>query len=119
MRRDVLEIVSAFHRQYVAKCRFRIQVLEFCEKHKKDSCYDETATKTLEMETWDFDFILRHANKLYGIIMAANYLEVGALLYDICSLFIVKLLIDGSVLQGFGVQIHRQQHTRQDTETNP
>lgn len=55
-------------------------MLEFCDKHKNEEYVEEAHQKTLHIDGWGEGFIRKHVEKLYRIVMAADYLEVGLLL---------------------------------------
>ncbi|KLO03999.1 SCF ubiquitin ligase [Schizopora paradoxa] len=66
-------------------------VIEFCDQYKgnKDVLLRAASpVVTLEMDDWGVSFMKRHINDLFGVILAADYLEVMALL-DLCCKFIV------------------------------
>lgn len=66
------------------------QVLEYCEHHRGEpvptaeetSNQDETRRRTTDIGEWDQKFITVDQEMLFEIILAANYLDIKALLYD-------------------------------------
>jgi hypothetical protein len=63
-----------------------IQVLEYCEHHRgeplptNDDTQDETRKRTTDISEWDQKFIAVDQEMLFEIILAANYLDIKALL---------------------------------------
>ncbi|KAK5664149.1 hypothetical protein OQA88_364 [Cercophora sp. LCS_1] len=61
------------------------KVLEWCEKHRGDSAQsaeeeNDTRKKTTEIDEWDQKFMQVDQEMLFEIILAANYLDIKALL---------------------------------------
>lgn len=61
------------------------QVLDWCDHHKKDpepipEDADDTRKKTTEISEWDRKFMEVDQEMLFEIILAANYLDIKALL---------------------------------------
>ncbi|KLO18625.1 E3 ubiquitin ligase complex SCF subunit sconC [Schizopora paradoxa] len=61
------------------------KVLEWCEHHRKDpepapESSDDNRKRTLEIGDWDAKFIQVDQEMLFEIILAANYLDIKALL---------------------------------------
>ncbi|KLO04053.1 SCF complex subunit Skp1 [Schizopora paradoxa] len=71
------------------QCDVLTIILEFCDKHRDEKEYEETGMKSLEIDDWSKSFIQRHLKKLFSIVLAADYLEIGFLL-DLCCQFIVN-----------------------------
>lgn len=65
----------------------RVQVLDYCEHHRADplptaesESQDETRKRTTDIGEWDQKFIAVDQEMLFEIILAANYLDIKALL---------------------------------------
>lgn len=61
------------------------KVLEYCEHHRNDKPTsdtedDSTRRKSTEIEEWDQKFMQVDQEMLFEIILAANYLDIKALL---------------------------------------
>ncbi|KAI9314687.1 putative negative regulator sulfur controller-3 [Zopfochytrium polystomum] len=63
------------------------KVVEYCTHHKDDppaavekEPYDPARTKPIEMSDWDAKFIDLENDDLFEVILAANYLDIKALL---------------------------------------
>ena len=63
-------------------------VLEYCEHHRggplpaaDESSQEETRKRTTDISEWDQKFITVDQEMLFEIILAANYLDIKALLY--------------------------------------
>ena len=61
------------------------KVLEWCEHHKKDPAPEkdedaDTRKKTTDIEEWDQKFMQVDQEMLFEIILAANYMDIKALL---------------------------------------
>ena len=61
------------------------KVLEWCEKHRSDSPVtaeeeNDSRKKTTEIDEWDMKFMQVDQEMLFEIILAANYLDIKALL---------------------------------------
>jgi S-phase kinase-associated protein 1 len=60
--------------------------LEYCEHHRgeplptNDDTQDETRKRTTDISEWDQKFIAVDQEMLFEIILAANYLDIKALL---------------------------------------
>jgi S-phase kinase-associated protein 1 len=64
-----------------------LQVLEYCEHHRGEPLpaadtdnADETRKRTTDISEWDQKFITVDQEMLFEIILAANYLDIKALL---------------------------------------
>jgi S-phase kinase-associated protein 1 len=63
-----------------------LQVLEYCEHHRADPPVpdtdntDDTRKRTTDISEWDTKFITVDQEMLFEIILAANYLDIKALL---------------------------------------
>lgn len=61
-------------------------MLEYCEHHRGDAPVpdtdnsDETRKRTTDISEWDQKFITVDQEMLFEIILAANYLDIKALL---------------------------------------
>lgn len=78
------------------------QVLEYCEHHRKDPLpssdeTDEARKAAPEINEWDKKFLNVDQEMLCEIIMAANYLDIRALLDAGC--ITVALMIKGKSVE--------------------
>jgi len=61
------------------------KIIEWCEKHRNDSIQsaedeNETRKKVTEIDEWDQKFMQVDQEMLFEIILAANYMDIKALL---------------------------------------
>ncbi|WRX23420.1 SKP1 component [Theobroma cacao] len=56
------------------------KVLEYCEKHT-----DKERIPENKLKAWDADFVKVDQNTLFGLILAANYLNMKSLLHLTCQ----------------------------------
>jgi hypothetical protein len=96
-------------------------VLEYCEHHRgeplptNDDTQDETRKRTTDISEWDQKFIAVDQEMLFEIILAANYLDIKALLYvAFVSLFMRHPLFMGHYAQGCRLQDCCQHDQGQD-----
>ncbi|KLO03990.1 putative E3 ubiquitin ligase complex SCF subunit sconC [Schizopora paradoxa] len=70
-------------------------VLEYCQRYSEveDISSNQTTSNDLEINDWDKQFLLRHASKIYTLMIAANYLEVPGLL-DLGVKYVVNNMCD-------------------------
>ncbi|KAL7408910.1 ubiquitin-protein ligase [Mrakia frigida] len=68
------------------------KVLEFCEHHRADFAQTETAydvhqnrSRCTDLSEWDASFISVDQQMLFDLILAANYLDIEALLHVGCK----------------------------------
>jgi hypothetical protein len=77
------------------------QVLDYCEHHRGEplptadsEAQDETRKRTTDISEWDQKFIAVDQEMLFEIILAANYLDIKALLYVLHAIVLHAFLTD-------------------------
>ncbi|XP_075084776.1 SKP1-like protein 5 [Nicotiana tabacum] len=91
---------------FSSKASFLVKIIEYLKKHAEIKGSDEEEIKKTKIKDFDKEFISVKMQKLFNIILVANFLDIKPLL-DLCAQAIADKIKNKShvvVRQNFNVQ---------------
>nr|XP_009600728.1 SKP1-like protein 5 [Nicotiana tomentosiformis] len=91
---------------FSSKASFLVKIIEYLKKHAEIKGSDEEEIKKTKIKDFDKEFVSVKMQKLFNIILVANFLDIKPLL-DLCAQAIADKIKNKShvvVRQNFNVQ---------------